>query len=171
MRYFNTIPLKAHLKISKFSQNQFLNIQGLYGSSYTFINNVFFCKNFYICYSSKNKKILKTMLTFLINKFRGFSFFFKSNLKLTGLGFKVNLLNNQLILKLGFSHIFIYTIPNFLKLKVLKKFTQIQVLSYDFQKIKQFCFILKKIKKLDVYKNKGIDFAYKKIQLKPIKKL
>jgi len=109
---------------------------------YNFINNL---------YSIKNKFIFK--------------------LRLIGIGFKIDIKDNNLILKLGFSHLINYKISN--KLSFLQPKNRIPIYcitGYDYNIITQLAANLKKLKKPEPYKGKGFCYYYEKIKRKEGKK-
>lgn len=87
-----------------------------------------------------------------------------------GTGFKFELQNTTLFLKLGFSHIIQKTIPAGIILYLLKS-NLISLKSFDLQYVKEFCFNLKTLRLLDSYKGKGICFKQELPILKVGKKI
>ena len=91
-------------------------------------------------------------------------------LNLKGVGFKASINeNNQLLLKLGYSHDIIYDIPSDIVIKCPK---QDQIIIFGINKINitTIAARLRKLKKLDPYKGKGILFENEIIVLKEGKK-
>lgn len=92
---------------------------------------------------------------------------FYSVLFMVGLGFKNFILDNQLYILVGDCNYLIFNIPANLKVFCRKK--QIYLFSYNKQALYNFVSILKKIKKLNLYKGKGIlefkNFKYTKLKV------
>ena len=123
----------------KKSQISFLTLE----ASWKFLNNF---SNFY-----RN----------LIFKARGF-------LILQGLGLKVQIIDNFLEFKLGYSHKCYIEIEQDLNVKIKKNLLFLQ--SVNKEKLGNFLYRIKILKKPDVYKGKGIWYKNEKISLKPVKK-
>lgn len=106
----------------------------------------------------KNKKQYLNLYNSLIkNKIKGVTQGFKLNLFLKGIGFKFFLENNnkKLRLKLGFSHDIIIQIPPEIKITI-SKFSILTAISTDWLKLTQFIHSIRKYKKPEPYKGKGI---------------
>ena len=134
-------------------------------------NNIFFFlkKNkFLITTPIDEKKKLNLYNKLIKYKLKGILQKLKLTLILKGIGFKALIKNNNLILKLGFSHNFLIFIP--LKIEILIKGNKIIFLSYDYIFLNQFIFFIKNLKKVDSYKGKGIFLENEKILLKEGKK-
>ena len=118
---------------------------------------------------SNNKAILGLYHSILKKKLQGIVQNFKKILILKGLGFKVFKVENELIFKLGYSHDVIVAIPVDIKIELLKT-NQFILYSSDWEKLTQFCANLKKLKKINPYKGKGLLFKDENIKLKEGKK-
>ena len=118
---------------------------------------------------SNNKAMLGLHESILKRKIQGIIQNFKKILILNGLGFKVLKENNQLIFKLGYSHDVIISIPAMIRIELLKA-NQLILYSSDWEQLTQFCANLRKLKKIDPYKGKGILFKNEQIKLKEGKK-
>lgn len=123
----------------------------------------------YLILESKNKTLLGLYYSILKKKLQGSVQKFKKILVLNGLGFKVFKENEQLIFKLGYSHDVIVKIPSDINVKILKS-NQFILYSSDWEKLTQFCADLKKLKKINPYKGKGLLFKNETIKLKEGKK-
>jgi len=96
---------------------------------------------------------------------------FKKKLRLKGLGFRINtdLSKNEMIFKLGYSHLITLSIPDFItNVKVKKNIMLIE--SYDKISLGDFVKKVIDLRKADVYKGKGFSGQYEKKKLKVIKK-
>jgi len=105
-----------------------------------------------------NKFPLSSLFNSLIlKKKRGITQRLKLNLLLNGIGYKVKLNSQFLTFKLGYSHIINVLIPKNIKVQILKS-TIIILYSNDWDCLTKFAHSLKKLRKIDPYKGKGILF-------------
>jgi len=114
---------------------------------------IFFFDYPLINYKKKNSLIASTSNTFhtaILNLTRGYRTF----VRIRGVGYRLELLANNLVAHLGFSHPIIIKIPIYIKICILKK--RIVLWSYSFCKLQQFCYKLYLLKGKDVYTGKGI---------------
>lgn len=96
---------------------------------------------------------------------------FSVKLQIIGVGYKAFLENQQLILKLGFSHNVIYPIPKDVTIKILnQKIVTLVVLGNDFQKVNQIAAEIRFLKKAEPYKGKGIKYFDEIVKRKEGKK-
>lgn len=96
---------------------------------------------------------------------------FKKKLRLKGLGFRINtdLSKNEIVLKLGYSHLITLNIPDFVtNVKVKKNLMLIE--SFDKVALGDFVKKVQDLRKADAYKGKGFSGQYEKKKLKVIKK-
>jgi large subunit ribosomal protein L6 len=154
-------------KIFKIPQNININIinnniffEGFLGKlSLTFINKVLFFYNknqlILIINVHKNKKSFLNLYNKLIKiKIKGVLQGFKLNLILKGIGFKAFIENNNLNLKLGFSHNIIIPIPS--NIKVISQSNNLIFSSIDFILLTQYVHFVRNYKKPEPYKGKGL---------------
>jgi large subunit ribosomal protein L6 len=117
----------------------------------------------------KKKSMLHLYSQLFIIKIKGISKNFKSYLLLKGIGFKALILNNNILqLKIGYSHVIDILIPN-----KIQMFNQSNILifnSNDFIELTQFIHSIKKLKKPEPYKGKGLLLKNEIILLKEGKK-
>jgi large subunit ribosomal protein L6 len=150
------IPKNINIKI----QNQIILFEGLLGKlSLTFINKIlfFYKKNqlILIINLQKNKKSILNLYNKLIKiKIKGVLQGYKLNLILKGIGFKAFVENNNLILKLGFSHNILIKIPS--NIKVISQTNNLIFSSIDFIALTQFVHYIRNHKKPEPYKGKGL---------------
>lgn len=90
---------------------------------------------------------------------------FKKNLEIVGVGYRAKLVGNNLELALGFSHPVIYPIPQGAKITVTDT-TKISVEGADKQIVGEVAATIRKFKKPEPYKGKGIRYAGEHITLK-----
>ena len=134
-------PNKQLLSYSKLSQ---------FGNNST---DVYFLKNF-------------------LNFFQNVQVFSKKILILKGLGLKVNIkkffLESCLEFKLGYSHLLVLQIDKEIFIRIKKNILFLQ--SINKEKLGNFIFKIKSLKRPDSYKGKGIWYKNEKIRLKQVKK-
>lgn len=141
--------------------------------SLDFTNNVYFFikKNKLLLNINvyKNKKSILNLYTKLIKiKIKGVLQGFKVSLLLKGIGFKAFIENNNLILKLGFSHNIIIPISS--KIEIINQTNILIFSSIDFIFLNQFVHYIKNHKKPEPYKGKGLLLKNEKILQKEGKK-
>ncbi len=164
------IPKNVEIKI----ENNNIFFKGSLGElSLAFKNEIsFFLKNnqlIIIINSQKNKKSILNLYNKLIEiKIKGVLQGYKLNLILKGIGFKSFVENNNLILKLGFSHNIVIPIPN--NIKIINQTNNLIFNSIDFIYLTQFVHYIKNFKKPEPYKGKGLLFKNEKILKKEGKK-
>lgn len=155
-------------------KNQNIHFKGELGElSLTFTNNIFFFlkKNQLILTVNlqKNKKSILNLYNKLIKiKIKGVLQGFKLNLILKGIGFKAFIENNNLLMKLGFSHNIVVPIPE--KIKIINQTNSLIFNSIDFIFLTQFVHYIKNFKKPEPYKGKGLLLKNEKILKKEGKK-
>jgi|TARA_B110001450_G_scaffold18623_1_gene17031 large subunit ribosomal protein L6 len=93
-------------------------------------------------------------------------------LRLVGIGYKVEQLNNQLKLNLGYSHSITLNIPENIQIFIPKGFKdqKLTLFGLDLESVTLFRSQIREICKPEVYKGKGIRFENEVIVLKENKK-
>lgn len=104
---------------------------------------------------SVNKKLLNLFYSLILKKKKGINQKLKLSLILKGIGYKVKKVNQFLIFKLGYSHPIILLIPKNIKIQILKS-TIIILYSNNWEFLTKFVYLIKKLRKTDPYKGKGI---------------
>lgn len=136
--------------------------------------NIFLKKNkLLLTFNEKkinDKKAIVNLYSKLIQiKLKECTKMFKITLILKGVGLKAFIKNkNQLILKLGFSHNILIQIPYFIQ--IIIKTNKILFLSNNFNLLSDFVFFIKKFKKPEPFKGKGLFVNNESIFLKEGKK-
>lgn len=102
------------------------------------------------------------------NMIQGVTSGFEKKLEIVGVGYKGEVKGNKLVMGLGYSHPVEMEIPKGLEIKVEKQI--IGVAGIDKELVGQFSANIKKQRKPDVYKGKGIRYYGEEIKLKPGKK-
>ena len=161
-------------KIKFFNKNRIIFFETTLGLvSLKFMDNIYFfikknklLLNFNI---KKNKKNILNLYNKLIKiKIKGVLQGFKISLFLKGIGFKTFIENNNLILKLGFSHNIIIPIP--FNIKIINQSNTLIFNSIDYIFLNQFVHYIKNHKKPEPYKGKGFLLKNEKIIQKEGKK-
>lgn len=150
------IPKNVNIEIKKKN----IYFEGILGKiSLNFSNKIlFFIKKKKLMLVTNNKRKKKSVLN-LYNKLikmkiKGVLQGFKLNLILKGIGFKAFIENNNLTLKLGFSHNILIPIP--LNIKIINQSNNLILSSTNFINLTQFAHYIKSFKKPEPYKGKGL---------------
>ena len=114
------------------------------------------------CFFGLFKKLIENKI---IGVTRGFLVY----LKIIGIGYRATINNENLLLKLGYSHDIVYTIPSSVKLFLVDP-TVICIFGINKNQITQIAFKIRNLRKPSAYKGKGIRLIQEKILLKQGKK-
>ncbi len=154
-----------------------LNFIGPLGSLNLDIMNSlnFFIKNNILLISFNNSRLKRKKKSFLNLyksliklKIKGILQGFKLNLFLKGLGFKAFIENDNLILKLGYSHSIDIKIPE--NIKIINQTNKLIFTSNDWIFLTKYIHYIKNFKKPEPYKGKGLLLKNETIILKEGKK-
>lgn len=119
--------------------------------------------------SSRQAKMnLGTLWSLLGNAVKGVSEGFFKNLEIEGVGFKVAIEGENLVLKVGFSHPVVFPIPKGVLISVEKN--KILISGIDKQEVGQVAAKIRKIKRPEPYLGKGIRYEGEVIRRKDGKK-
>lgn len=110
-----------------------------------------------------------TMRSLINSMIQGVSKGFKKKLKLVGVGYKVNIDKNKLILFIGFSHTINYPLPENITAECPSQ-NEIIIKGIDKQIVQQIAAIIRSYKIPDPYKGKGIRYENEFIRIKESKK-
>ncbi len=100
-----------------------------------------------------------TFASHLKNMIQGVTEGFKKELLVEGVGYRVELKGKQIELKVGFSHPVLVDIPEELNVEVDSKENKISISGIDKELVGQFAANVRKIKKPEPYKGKGIRYV------------
>lgn len=117
----------------------------------------------------KKKALWGTYRSLINNMIIGVSRGFTVKLELVGVGYRASKNNNNLVLKLGYSHDVIYEVPEYVTVECIKP-TLISVNGIDKQQVNQIASNIRSFRKPDAYKGKGIRYYGEVIKLKEGKK-
>lgn len=101
------------------------------------------------------------MRSLIQNMVTGVSQGFEKKLEVNGVGFRVNLSDNELKMHLGFSHEVVYKIPTGIQAEVQQNNITIRGISK--QQVGQVAAEIRSLKKPEPYKGKGIKYADERI--------
>lgn len=93
----------------------------------------------------------------------------EKRLEIVGTGFSVKLQEEDLVFKLGYSHLVVFKKTEGIIYKV-EGTTKVVVHGADRQLVGQVAYQIKRLRKPDVYKGKGIRYQGEKLRIKPGKK-
>lgn len=92
---------------------------------------------------------------------------YKCKLKLVGVGYKVRMLNNSLYLKVGYSHEAVYHIPEDISITCSKvKGVLLLIKGKEEHRVRQVAMEIRRLRKPDSYKGKGIHKEGEVLKLK-----
>lgn len=116
----------------------------------------------------KQRSIWGTFNRLISNMIIGVTQGFEKKLEIIGVGYKAQINNNKLILNVGFSHPVEYLIPKDVEVNIEKNV--ITVKGIDKQLVGEVSAQIRKIKKPEPYKGKGIKYVDEVIRRKAGKK-
>ena len=92
------------------------------------------------------------------NAVKGVTEGFTKDLDIVGVGYRATVEGGKVVFALGYSHPVVYPIPEGIKIAVEKQ-THVQVSGIDRQKVGQVAAEIRKLRKPDPYKQKGIRYV------------
>lgn len=105
----------------------------------------------------------------IANMVKGVSEGFKITLEINGVGYRASIDGGILVLFLGYSHPIMYAIPAGIDIKCPKP-TSIEISGADIQKVGQVAAQIRKFRKPEPYKGKGIKYEKETLRRKEGKK-
>lgn len=106
-----------------------------------------------------------TMARLISNAVIGTTVGFEKTLEIVGTGYRGQMEGDALVLSLGFSHPVKFTSPEGIKITVVEN--KVKVFGVDKEKVGIIADKIKRFKKPDSYKGKGIRYEGEKLRLKP----
>ena len=103
------------------------------------------------------------------NMIIGVSEGYKKGLEIVGVGYKFNVQGNKLTVSAGYSHPVVIEVPNGLTVTGISN-TEIEVSGIDKEKVGEFAANVRKVRKPEPYKGKGIKYKGEQIRRKEGKK-
>ena len=116
-----------------------------------------------------NKTIHGTTRALLNNMVVGVSEGYSKTLLIEGVGYRASLKGNTLVIAAGYSHLVEMPIPEGLKV-VCPSQNEIQISGIDKQLVGEFAANVRKVRKPEPYKGKGVKYAGEKVRRKEGKK-
>ena len=114
-----------------------------------------------------NNKALHGLFRSLIkNNIIGVSEGYKKELQIVGVGYKAVLAGNKLTLSLGYSHDIVYPVPEGIKIQIADG-TKISISGVDKQLVGEVAASIRKFKKPEPYKGKGVRYSDEHVVIKP----
>lgn len=118
-----------------------------------------------------SKQLHGTTNSVVNNMLIGVSEGFKRELEINGVGYRFHVQGNKITVAAGYSHPVIVDIPEGIKVEMPEKSTNELIISgYDKQAVSEFAANIRKIRKPEPYKGKGIKFKEEHIRRKEGKK-
>ncbi|MFH1287935.1 MAG: 50S ribosomal protein L6 [bacterium] len=114
----------------------------------------------------KDKAFHGLMRSLVANMVKGVTEGFKKELDIIGVGFRAQVKDKKLIMQLGFSHPVEYSAPDGIVLSVDEKGTRITVSGFDKQLVGEAASTVRRFKKPEPYKGKGIRYVNEYIRKK-----
>ena len=102
----------------------------------------------------------------LHNMVVGVSEGFQKTLIIKGVGYKAVLAGNKLTLSLGYSHDIVYPVPEGIKIQITDG-TKLQITGIDKQLVGEVAASIRKFKKPEPYKGKGVRYSDEHVVIKP----
>jgi large subunit ribosomal protein L6 len=93
------------------------------------------------------------------NAIRGVTEGFTKELDIVGVGYKANVEGQKVVFSLGYSHPVVFPIPTGIKIAVDAKSNRVTVSGIDRQQVGQVAAEIRKLRKPDPYKQKGIRYV------------
>ena len=93
---------------------------------------------------------------------------YKKELEVRGIGYRTEMKGSQLVLHVGFSHPVVFDVPE--KLQVSVNDLAITIEGFDKEKVGQFAAQVRRVKKPDPYKDKGVRYVGEVVRRKQGKK-
>jgi len=118
--------------------------------------------------SSKTRGILGTFVRCLSSSIKGVTTGHLIVLKIVGIGFKCEILDDLLFLNIGLSHMVAIQKPNYVNISIPEAGV-LHLTSINLQKLSEFASYIKSIKKVEPYKGKGIFCSSDNIIRKEVK--
>lgn len=110
-----------------------------------------------------------TMNSLIANMIEGVSAGFSKGLEAVGVGYRFQVNGNKINISAGFSHPVVVEVPSDLKVEQVSN-TEITISGIDKQKVSEFAANIRKIRKPEPYKGKGIRYKGEHVRRKEGKK-
>ena len=115
------------------------------------------------------KSLHGTTNALINNMIKGVNESYKKELEIVGVGYRFNVQGNRININAGFSHPVVVEVPSYLKAEQIST-TEIAISGIDKQKVSEFAANIRKLRKPEPYKGKGIRYKGEHIRRKEGKK-
>lgn len=115
--------------------------------------------------SNNQRPLLFTFSSLIHQKMLGVSQGFFVFLDIKGIGWQVSLEGRVLVFKLGFTNLIHYELPNYIEAIVLSK-QRLKIFGLDLALVEHVVSVLCKLRKVDLYKGKGVLRQGQELKLK-----
>lgn len=119
--------------------------------------------------SDRSNAMQGTVNSLILNMIEGVVNGYSKTLEMVGVGYRFQLQGNTLVISVGFSHLVKMPVPNGLQVEVLSN-TEIVIKGISKELVGEFAAVVRKIKKPEPYKGKGIRYKDEHIRRKEGKK-
>ena len=116
--------------------------------------------------AGNNKALLGLFRSLIKNNIIGVSEGYKKELQIVGVGYKAVLAGNKLTLSLGYSHDIVYLVPEGIKIQITDG-TKLLISGVDKQLVGEVAASIRKFKKPEPYKGKGVRYSDEHVVIKP----
>lgn len=118
-----------------------------------------------------SKQLHGTTNSIINNMLIGVSEGYKKELEINGVGYKFQVQGNKIVVSAGYSHTVTVDIPEGISVQMPEKsITELIISGYDKQAVTEFAALIRKIRKPEPYKGKGIKYKDEHIRRKEGKK-
>jgi|WetSurMetagenome_2_1015567.scaffolds.fasta_scaffold00387_17 large subunit ribosomal protein L6 len=114
----------------------------------------------------KDRALHGLVRSLIANMVTGVSQGYKRDLEIKGVGYRAQAKGNKIVLTLGYSHAIEYELPAGITATTDDKMTSISLVGIEKQMLGQVAANIRKLRKPDVYKGKGVRYAGERIKLK-----
>jgi large subunit ribosomal protein L6 len=114
----------------------------------------------------KDRALHGLVRSLIANMVTGVSLGYKRDLEIKGVGYRAQAKGNKIVFTLGFSHAIEYELPAGVTATSDDKMTSISLTGIEKQLLGQVAANIRKLRKPDVYKGKGVRYAGERIKLK-----
>jgi len=114
----------------------------------------------------KDRALHGLVRSLIANMVTGVSQGYKRDLEIKGVGYRAQAKGNKIVFTLGFSHAIEYELPAGVSATTDDKMISISLTGIEKQLLGQVAANIRKLRKPDVYKGKGVRYAGERIKLK-----
>jgi large subunit ribosomal protein L6 len=114
----------------------------------------------------KDRQLHGLVRSLVANMVTGVSLGYKRDLEVKGVGYRAQAKGNKITFTLGYSHALEYELPAGVTATTDDKMTSISIVGIEKQLLGQVAANIRKLRKPDVYKGKGVRYAGERIKLK-----